>query len=173
MLEVTQEALLHLLHTLQAQQVPDNLAMHLSAGGAEALELFPDQAQAGDRGFDIDSRTVLVVAKDLAESHSVESRSLSPRPDPGKHSCSWNRPDRVGDMRLARCAFVLLWPSDRDGGLNLRPPAIAACLVARTTPATWRRGDSRHQAELAATSRMLPFDGLSTRRRTGDQHGKH
>ena len=68
MLEVTQEALLHLLHTLQAQQVPDNVAMRLSAGGAGALELFPDQEQAGDRGFDIDGRTVLVVAKDLAES---------------------------------------------------------------------------------------------------------
>lgn len=67
MLEVTEETLLYLLRILQARHTPENVAMRLSRGSG-SLEVFPDQEQPGDRGFDIQERTVLVIAKELAES---------------------------------------------------------------------------------------------------------
>jgi hypothetical protein len=80
MLEVTRETLLHLLRNLQARGAPDNVAMRLSPG-SESLELFPDEERPGDRGFDVEDRTVLVLSKGLAETLSgqrlgiVEDRS--------------------------------------------------------------------------------------------------
>lgn len=65
MLEVTKETLLYLLRELQSRHAPENVAMRPSRG-SDNLELFPEQS--GDRGFDIQERTVLVIAKDLAES---------------------------------------------------------------------------------------------------------
>lgn len=67
MLEVTQDTLLFLLRALEARHAPENVAMRLSRDSGK-LELFPDQEQPGDRGFDAQERTVLVIAKDLAES---------------------------------------------------------------------------------------------------------
>lgn len=67
MLEVTQETLLYLLRALKGRQAPDNMAMRLSPSSGR-LELFPDQEQPGDRGFDIEDRTVLVMAQKLADS---------------------------------------------------------------------------------------------------------
>jgi len=73
MLEVTEPTLHYLLRTLQARHAPEDIAMRLSRKSG-SLEVFPDREHPGDRTFDVEGRTVLVVTKQLLD--SLDGRRL-------------------------------------------------------------------------------------------------
>lgn len=82
MLEVTEETLRFLSRALREREAPDDVAMRLSRRSG-SLEVFPDQEKPGDQGFDVQDRTVLVVAGELAESLDGQRLGLVEDPSGG------------------------------------------------------------------------------------------
>lgn len=83
MLEVTNETLTYLASALEKRKAPENISMRLSRRKT-GLQIAPDGERLGDRGFDHDDRTVLLVGKSLAA--ELSGQKLCVKTSPSGHT---------------------------------------------------------------------------------------